>query len=200
MIRKSAVALSSAICKREWIKAENFEWCVYALEKWLGLFLFAATVILWMIISGLYNESLTFLVPFYLLRRRVGGFHAKKASVCFTISLVLVIFVSSFLGSLVMQLPTWLFIALNAANVVLGIILRPVYPPQVSFTEEERAANCRRKDFLLLSLFIIQIFSLILHNIQFPAYSFCGIGMCNVTVLIQMKWGEQNEKNREMCG
>lgn len=193
MIRKSAVALSSAICKREWIKAENFEWCVYALEKWLGLFLFATTVILWMIISGLYFESLTFLVPFYLLRRRVGGVHAKRASVCFVISVDLVIFVSLFLGSVVMRLPTWLLIVINSGTMILGMTLRPAYPPQIDFTEEEKEANYQRKNLFLLFLMIIQHLSLFF-NTKFVAYSFCGVGVCVITVLIQKQREYKNEK------
>lgn len=187
VIRRKAERLTELCCERNWIEEEYREWCVYALEKWLGLLLFFAAVAVWMILSGLWLETLFFLLPFYLLRRRIGGCHAKTARDCFCISLGLVVFVSAFLGQWLMALPLWLLAGLDGAALFLLLMLQPAYPPQVNFTETEKQANGRRKNLLLGAILLFQFSSVLLFDSRILAHSFCGLACTAVTVLIQKK-------------
>ena len=198
MIRKSSVWLSDVFCKRGWIDLDSYDWCVYALEKRLGLLLFISAVALWMGISGLYVESMAFLVPFYFLRRRMGGCHAKSSCVCFFISIGLVIFSSSFLGRMLLPLPISILFTLNLICVLFAMHLRPAYPPQIHFSIQEITANYIRKNYLLLLILLIQCLSLILYDKRILVYSQCGIVLCNITVLIEKQKGRrENEKTRK---
>lgn len=196
MIRKSAVWLSNVFCERGWIELKSYDWCVYALEKRLGLLLFTSAVVLWMGISGLYVESMAFLLPFYFLRRRMGGCHAKSACVCFFISIGLVIFSSLFIGKILLAFPTSFLITLDLASLSLAMISQPAYPPQVHFSRRETAANFQRKNHLLLFILVIQLLSITISDNRILAYSLCGIVLCIITVLIEKQKGRlKNEKN-----
>lgn len=196
MIQKSAVWLSNVFCERGWIDLDSYDWCVYALEKRLGLLLFISAVALWMGISGLYVESMAFLIPFYFLRRRMGGCHAKSACVCFFISIGLVIFSSLFIGKIFLAFSTSFLIALDLTIISLAMISQPAYPPQVHFSQQETVANFRRKNHLLLFILMIQLLSITIFDNRILAYSQCGIVLCIITVLIEKQKGRlNNEKN-----
>lgn len=198
MIRKRAERLTDICCERKWIEEERRDWCIYTFEKWLSILLFFSVVMLWMLASGLYIETVSFLAPFYLLRRRIGGCHARTQKQCFLISLAMVMLVSAFLGKWLLALPLGVLIVLNAVIVMLAFAMYPAYPPQVNFTAAEKRANNRRKNILLLVIFLIQIFSAVLSSNRILAYSICGLALTVVTVVIQkiilLKGEMQNEE------
>lgn len=185
MLRQGAEKLTEVFCKRNWVNEDRRDWCAYAVEKWLGILLFFFAVTVWMLISGRYLETLSFLVPFYLLRRRIGGYHAKSQTLCFFLSIAIVIFVSAFLGKWLLALPEKLLLLLNAIAIVFTLIVSPAYPPQLNFTETEKKANLVRKNILALGIFLAQIFAEIVLNPCLLSYSFCGICFVLITVFIQ---------------
>lgn len=195
MIHKSAEGLANICCDRGWVQAELRQWCIYTLEKWLGILLFFSAVLFWVILSGQYIETAAFLIPFYFLRRRMGGCHAGSACTCFLISIGSVIIVGSFIGTWLLVFPSWLLIIADMLVVAMALVLCPEYPPQVHFTAEEKAANSRKKNFLLILLLFFQFFSFHFIDKRVLAYSFCGIAFCVVTVIIQKQKGRlKNEK------
>lgn len=119
MLRQDAEKLTEVFCKRNWVDEDRRDWCTYTVEKWLGLLLFFSVVTVWMLISGKYLETLSFLVPFYLLRRRIDGCHAKSQALCFFLSIAIVIFISAFLGEWLLALPEKLLLMLYAAAIAL---------------------------------------------------------------------------------
>ena len=185
MLRQDAEKLTEVFCKRNWVDEDRRDWCTYTVEKWLGILLFFLAVTVWMLISGRYLDTLSFLVPFYLLRRRIGGCHAKSQALCFFLSIAIVIFVSAFLGEWLLALPEELLLMLDAAAIALTLIVSPAYPPQLNFTETEKKANLVRKNILALGIFLAQIFVEIVLNPCLLSYSFCGICFVLITVFIQ---------------
>mgnify|MGYP000839379042 FL=1 len=159
MIRREAERLTEICCKRNWIDEDTRAWCIYALEKWIGLSLFFTAVLVWTVLSRRYVETVAFLGPFYLIRRRMGGCHAKSACACFFISLGLVVFVSRFLGDWLMLLPFWSLLMLDCTVTVILLVLSPAYPLQVNFGEAEREANYNRKNILLIAVLLVQLAS-----------------------------------------
>ena len=195
MVHILAVHLSSFLVKRGWVEKELLNWCVYALEKRLGLFFLLSFLTIWMIISHLYLETISFWVPLYLLRRRIGGWHAKNAIVCFGLSVGIVMISSSILGRLFSELPTFVLLTIDAIMILFARCLQPEYPPQLSFTEEEKAENCRIKNRLLLFVFLMQCFSLVFFDSRILAHSFCAVIICVVAVLLQKT--ERKGKNEK---
>lgn len=196
-MRENAERLAELCCERNWVRAEDKAWCVYVLEKWMGILLFFTAVTVWMAVSGLWVETLGFLVPFYLLRRRIGGCHARSARACFFISMGLVIFVSAFLGRQLALLPRGPLMLLDGAVIVAGLLMSPAYPPQLGFTEEEKAANGRKKNLLLGEIFLLQLLTAAVPACRFPAFSLCGVTISLITVVIQKKILEKGESNDE---
>lgn len=197
MIRREAERLTEICCKREWINEDAQAWCVYALEKWIGLSLFFAAVLVWMVLSRRYVETVAFLGPFYLIRRRMGGCHAKSAYACFFISLGLVVFVSRFFGDWLMALPLWLLLMLDCEVTAILLVLRPAYPPQVNFGETEKEANNKRKNLLLIAVLLAQLASVYFIDTRFLSHSLCGLTLSATTIMIQkniLKRSAQNEK------
>lgn len=185
MIRREAERLTEICCQRSWIDEDARAWCVYALEKWIGLTLFFAAVLVWTVLSGRYVETVAFLGPFYLIRRRMGGCHAKSACTCFLISLGLVVFVSRFLGNWLMLLPRWLLLMLDCAVTAILLVLKPAYPPLVNFGEAEKKANNKRKNILLIAVLLVQLAFVYFVDTRFLSHSFCGLILSAVTIIIQ---------------
>lgn len=197
MIRREAERLTEICCKRKWIDEDARAWCVYALEKWIGLSLFFTAVLVWMVLSRRYVETVAFLSPFYLIRRRMGGCHAKSAYACFFISLGLVVFVSRFLGDWLMLLPLWLLLMLDCAIIALLLGLQPAYPPQVNFGEAEKEANNKRKNILLIAVLLVQLASVFFVDTRVLSHSLCGLTLSAATIIIQkniLKRSAQDEK------
>ena len=194
MIHKSAEAMAKNFCNRGWVQEELRPWCIYTLEKWMGILLFFSAVLFWVILSGQYIETAAFLVPFYFLRRRMGGCHARSARTCFIISISSVIIVSSIIGTWLLAFPSYLIIIADALVIAIALILRPVYPPQVHFTAEEIDANYRKKNDLLISFFTLQLLSILFIDKRVLAYSFCGIAFCVITVIIQKQKGRSKDE------
>ena len=186
MIHNAAARLARASCERGWIDEENCEWCIYALEKRISVLLYIAVVLLWAGIFGLLIETLSFLLPFYLIRRRIGGCHARSAGVCFTLSILLVVFVSLFVDDIAAYLPQTILILADAAAVITGLLIKPVYPPQAHFTSAEQLANNRRKNVLLCIIILAQCISLCVHDLRVFTGSFCGVLFAVFTAIIQI--------------
>ena len=187
MIHNAAARLAKASCERGWIDEENCEWCIYALEKRISVLLYIAVVLLWAGISGLLIETLSFLLPFYLIRRRIGGCHARSAGACFVLSILLVIFVSSLVSEIAAYLPQAILILADAAAVITGLLIKPVYPPQAHFTSAEQLANNRRKNILLCMILLAQCTSLCIYDLRMFTGSFCGVLFAVSTAVIQIK-------------
>ena len=195
MIHNAAARLAKASCERGWIDEENYEWCIYALEKRISILLYIAVVLLWAGISGLLIETLSFLLPFYLIRRRIGGCHARSAGACFALSILLVIFVSSLVSEIAAYLPQVILILADAAAVITGLLIKPVYPPQAHFTSAEQLANNRRKNILLCMILLAQCTSLCTRDLRMFTGSFCGVLFAVSTAVIQIKKNKRENQS-----
>ena len=178
MLHKCAEELADICCKRGWIQEGLRPWCIYSLEKWLSIMLFFSAAIVWASFSDLYVETVSFLIPFYSLRRRLGGCHTKNAYFCFFISIISVM----------------ILMIVDSIVVIIAIVIRPTYPPQVHFTQKEITANFYKKNDLINIFFAIQLISGFFGK-QILAYSLCGISFCITTVIIQkQEWKSEIEK------
>lgn len=194
MIHNVAAKIAKASCERAWIGEDDFEWCVYALEKRISILLYMTVVLLWIVVSGRLVDTLSFLLPFYLMRRRIGGCHVNSAGVCFTLSVLLVILASIFASKAAVYLPQNILIFADAAAFFTGLLVKPSYPPQAHFTQDERLANKCRKNILLCMILAAQCISLCIHDVRIFTCSFCGVSLAVVTAIIQ------TSKNKRSVG
>lgn len=198
MIRQASERFTKFCLRRSWIDQENKNWCIYVLEKWLGICLFFLTVILWMLMSRRYYETVSFFFPLYFLRRRMGGWHAKSSRMCFLLSIGSVVLTSRFLSDFLVYAPLWALIAMNGVAIFLSWRLHPVYPRQVNFGKEEKVANHIKKNRLLTLILCTQVFSTVFLDRRILCNSFCGVALAVVTVIIQkMKGSYRNEEDRK---
>lgn len=198
MIRQASERFTKFCLRRSWIDQENEDWCIYVLEKWLEICLFFLTVILWILMSQRYYETVSFLFPLYFLRRRMGGWHANSRRICFLLSIGSIILTSGFLSDLLMYVPLWSIVVLNGAAILISWHLQPAYPQQVNFGKEEMVANHVRKNKLLSLILCIQVFSTVFLDRRILCNSFFGVALAAVTVIIQKtKGSSRNEKDRK---
>lgn len=78
MIHQCALKLAEVCCQRNWIKEGDRSWCVYAMETLIGTTVFVVLLIVWSAVSTCWLETIAFVLPCYLLRQRMGGWHASK--------------------------------------------------------------------------------------------------------------------------
>ena len=121
MIHQCALKLTEVCCQRNWIKEGDRSWCVYAMETRIGTTVFAVLLIVWSAVSTCWLETIAFVLPCYLLRQRMGGWHARTSFQCLIISISAVIVTCKLLGKAVMQLPTLVVIIIN---VTYGTVIR----------------------------------------------------------------------------
>lgn len=122
MIENFAGAVTGKLIKYKYIVAEQKEDYVYALvmtmETWISL----TAIILIGICLRVFIPTLFFLVCLFAIKKRSGGFHAKKFGICFLVT------VSTYIGFVIFLMPIMekeikvTYIVLAIAMVVLEMI------------------------------------------------------------------------------
>ncbi|MEG2718727.1 MAG: accessory gene regulator B family protein [Clostridia bacterium] len=184
MYHKSAIKLADYCVARGWIGEERYYWCVFAMEKWLLLSAFGFIVVCWMCFSGRYLETLFFLLPLYLLRRRMGGWHAQHAWTCMLISMVVII-CAGYIGDALEQNNVYIMVMIDIAVILCGMSLKPAYPHQAHFTQDDAAANEKKKNHLLLGVLCFQLLTVAFGNDEILTYTLLGIALAIVSVIIE---------------
>ena len=186
MIQKIASSLTDYSIERQWIDPSKAQWCRYALEKRLGMMLFAAMCCLLAAATATWVELFSFVLTFYLFRQRLGGLHAKTFWSCQLISLGTMIAAVILIGPILERASPTVLIGSDILLIVCTFFLKPVYPDSAHFTQEVRAANTKRKNQMLLELLLLQLFTLKLSGFLFLIYSFLGLAIADFSVLLQM--------------
>lgn len=185
MIQKIASSLTVYSVSHNWISSSKTQWCQYALEKWLGMLVFVAICCLFAAITSTWIEVLIFTSVLYLFRRRLGGWHARTFCYCQLISIGTVIATILFIGPLLEFVAATTLIILDISIIICTYALRPIYPGSAHFTQDITLANTKKKDHLLLILVIFQCIFLKLDFSLFLTYSFLGLAIADISVLLQ---------------
>ena len=195
-MHKVSVYFAEACCSRGWISTDDTPWCAYAMERKLITILFFVLLLPVVLILGVVKETAIFSFVMYFLRRRYGGWHAPYLWLCQGISILLVLIVTLVIGPHFLTLPMQLIWGLDVALMVLAFLQKPVYQPQMHFDEDVIQANRRKKDQLLVFIFVAQAVLYVLDNV-FLIYSFLGVLTGVVSVYIELL---QQFINREKDG
>lgn len=193
-----SICIAEACVKRNWIKAIDMDWCIYAVETKLLFcaFLTLTGIITWLL--GALVEASIFVFVFCLLRSHMGGWHASFAWLCQIISLSLVLLCTLILGPAIQMLCQEALWGINIFALIIAFITSPVFPVQMHTTEDVLIENAKIKNRILLLIFCIQVISAQFTQV-FVIYSFLGILFCVISIiifnLIFKKAGGSNSEN-----
>ena len=193
-----SICIAEACVKRNWIKAIDMDWCIYAVEAKLLFcaFLTLTGIITWLL--GALVEASIFVFVFCLLRSHMGGWHAPFAWLCQTISLSLVLLCTLILGPAIRMLRQEVLWGINIFALIIAYITKPVFPVQMHATEDVLIENTKIKNRILLLIFCVQVISFRFTQV-FVIYSFLGTLFCVISIIIYnlicKKPGGSNSEN-----
>lgn len=182
MFYRASKALADACIKREWIEIQDRDWCIYAIEKRIITIPFWIFIFLWLISTNLYVETFSFLIPFYALRRRMGGWHAPNCYVCFIMSVSIVILSVGVFGKIISTFSNLTIVFLSLVVINTAMLMKPVYPTQVHFSTAEIICNNKIKNRITFVILLLQFVFLLIGKIFPIIYSSLGITMVIISV------------------
>ncbi len=163
--------ISSFAIHRGWLQDDQYEWCVYVLMKHMGTALYLMIMIAVSILFRRLAQMLVFVFVTYLLRRRIGGWHAKTPLQCQIMSIAItglsVLVFCPMISRMVPRIAV-LFISLIVAGFLF--VIHPEYPEQLHFTEEIKAKNTVWKNILVGIIIIFALASYFVAPMLLPCF------------------------------
>lgn len=162
MIQKISKRITQHMQKKGWISDEDAIWSIYVLEKRLSITVYVCFVLAYSFLINKPVEVSAFVITSFLLRRRMGGWHAPSHVLCQLISILIVVVVTTLAHYLCLN-----NIILRSLSVmiitILLLITKPIYPLNAEFSPEVVIANNARKNHIVLILFLVQIITVVLN-------------------------------------
>ena len=182
MLHEYAVKVSRFLVKKN-TRKQRFDLRVYYVELILSQLPFWLFVFIWMKCTDRYVETISLIAPFYLIRRRMGGWHAKTPFSCFLISIAIVI-AGTYLGQALSSATEPLIITIDGLLLIVLFIVKPEYPPQVDYSKAEVDKNNGMRRCLLIAIFFLQLGASITgDNIILP-YTLLSLALAAVSLLL----------------
>ncbi len=155
-MHKLAIAIAESSVRRNWISEDDKLWCAYAFEKKLLFFAFLLLLAPLTVMIGTLKETAIFVCAFYVLRRRIGGWHAPHAWLCQLLSMALVMAIELVIGPMLMEANAVLLGLIDSLVMIAGLIQSPVYPAQTHFDDDVIHANNVKKNQVLVCIIGLQ--------------------------------------------
>lgn len=175
MLQKVSFRLTEWFYQHQWIEENNYTWCLYVVEKKLLQICFLLILSVCCILSKQYLNTLVFMATLYLVRGRIGGWHAPYAWLCILLTTVETLTVLYIAAPVLMDIKPFFTWALNLLLLLIALMTDPIYPPQLHFDQEVISANRRKKNLILVCIVLIQIVSFGLGMERILIFSFNGI-------------------------
>lgn len=159
MIEKMVLKLVDQMETENIIRKSEREHYEYALIIMIERFITIGTMLVFGLVSELLIPTICFLIVFFALRKRTGGYHADKFWQCYlatTITYMAVIYLAGLLSSN----KTVLFIALTLAVLVIVAIGTVNHPNMDMKKEELQAAKTAARLIVLLEIMVIVIWDM----------------------------------------
>lgn len=185
MIHALASRLTDFCVTHELINPKLYPFLLYKLELFLSTAFFSCVLILIAILSHTYIEILSFAATVFLFRRRMGGWHAPAPWLCQILSILLIIVFVLALGPLIDHLHPVIILISSLVLDVFSYFLKPSYPPQLYYTDNEIQANTKQVHRLLLLLVTVQLLSFFWLDTHIVTYTFLGLAVTVLTVLLE---------------
>lgn len=169
----------------------------YNIDSVLRTSFFALIVFLISAALHIWVEALSFTAASFLLRRRMGGWHAPTPWLCQAISVASVLIAALVVGPLLETLPERVIYPLSMLLDLFAFVLRPAYPPQLHFNDKESRANSNRKNLLVGLLALIQLVSFLWLDFRIVIYSSLGLAVTVCSVLLEKIIQRERMTNHE---
>lgn len=154
-MNRMAVAITAWLWKQHVISEEDrklYEYAVYSVFLTMIPLLFALVI---GVVMKMVVQSLLFTLPFLLLRKYSGGFHASRAWICMISSCAAMALGTALSGWI---RPEWWMSMLTAGSVAVIWINSPVENENRPLSESEKAAYGRKARIIAIAFFLLYIF------------------------------------------
>lgn len=121
-----------------YIPFQNREWCVYILETRLSMFIGVSCLLLLGTLFEALFQAVAFLVSFWSVRMRAGGYHSSTPNRCFVLSAI-VFSMCMFLGDRIAYDSSLQWSFLIFSNLIL--LRAPINSASLNLSEEEYMYN-----------------------------------------------------------
>lgn len=175
MIHKLSYGLTNWFYQHKWIERDNYEWCLYVVEKKILQICFLLILSLCCAISKQYLNTLIFITTFYLLRHRIGGWHAPYPWQCIFLTMVIIFTVLYVVAPALTNINYFFLWIFDVLLIITALLTGPIYPPHLHFNQDVLCANRKRKNLFVLFVFFVQIVFFHLGMVRILIFSFNGI-------------------------
>lgn len=145
--------LTSLLQDNDYIKAQDFEACLYCLDYIVEMFLFFCTSFVISMFLHAPFLSLTYFIILLLLRSNCGGYHASSRALCTFLS-----YIFFFLAFLLMKFYLFLPDDIMITNMVINAFFIFIQPKTISakrnFLSEQHKKQKRYRKMISISLLI----------------------------------------------
>lgn len=196
VIQHNSEKLAQHFVDQKWVSADDYEWCVYVIEKKMYHYGYIFVLLMISYLIGSFCNTIVFLSVFCGLRRRIGGWHAPTPFICMCLSVLIILSVSLILEPAIVKfLPSELVFKYNILAVTITFIMEPLYPPCIHFEKKEIVANNKKKNTILLFVIIEDVIFVCFNQREFLSCSLLGILFTLILVLAEKikQKGEEDE-------
>ena len=197
VIQHNSEKLARHFVNQKWISADDYEWCVYMIEKKIYHYGYIFVLLMISCLIGSFCNTIVFLSVFCGLRRRIGGWHAPTPFICMCLSVLIILSVSLILEPTIVKfLPLELVFKYNILAVTITFMMEPFYPPCIHFEKKEIVANNKKKNTILLFVIIEDVIFVCFNQREFLSGSLLGILFTLILVLAEKikQKGEEDER------
>ena len=176
------------------IKEELQEYYQYAIIGIMEFFVNLISILILSIVFKNTMQTIVFVIFFYSLRSRCGGYHMKTFKACYVCTLILYTAISSMVPVILQKLP--LLLILTAAAGTYIIIVGVVNHPNMGMSREE-VVECKRATRWMIILQLLCIGFEIWLNIQnvWIAYPSLAIILCGILAFAAKITGQEVKAN-----
>lgn len=159
---------------------------IYGFEVMIGKILSYGSLLMLSWINRNILQTLVFMVIFFTLRSRSGGFHAKKFLHCYFGTVIMYFFVSKILVYILLIYKSALLYVV-VISIIIVFLLAPVNHPDLRLKDNEiqRCKNSARKLIIYISICAIALEKLDIIP-EYNCYAVAGIGI-NAGLLLTAK-------------
>lgn len=196
MLSKTSNRLAYYLCNKHYIDPEDLDWCVFTIEKSLLQLAFLSVLLLLSLVTSSIIETLVPVLVFCLLRRRLGGYHAARPSLCLLLSSIIIVscHISIYL---LLTIPPAVLRSITVLTMASGYLIRPSYPPKAMISQMDLKKNNESKKRLIILLAGIQLFMVWIGDTVVAISILYGTSMAIISVILQILMSKGGKKDED---
>lgn len=136
MISRSAEKLTRLLLETQHISKEEYEQFAYVIESDIEALITLTSIMIISVVIGNVIQTLCFLIFFFLLRKRMGGFHLEKYWQCYIGTLCIYVFISHLVDNAHNYREHIVVMTIFAALII--IYIGGMYHPNLQLTKDEK--------------------------------------------------------------